>query len=94
MKSLANGGFFRASANVQPENNSMIVPNRVSIAEAINFTWSLPIRVLVTGADNPAQMQEKIDLANSFVEMDTAQRQGLIDKVADLAGKEVEFYKA
>ena len=94
MKSLANGGFFGGSAHAQQVNNPKIVPNRVSIAEAINFTWSLPISVLITGADNPAQMQEKIDIANSFVTMDEAQRQALIDRVADLAGREVEFYKA
>ena len=92
MKSLANGGFFRDSTNAEVEGK--IVPNRVSIAEAINFTWSLPISVLITGADTPAQMQEKIDLANSFVAMDDAQRQALIDRVADLAGREVEYYKA
>ena len=94
MKSLANGGFFGGSAHAQHGNNSKIIPDRVSIAEAINFTWSLPISVLITGADNPAQMQEKIDLANSFITMDQQQRQGLIDRVADLAGNTVEFYKA
>lgn len=94
MKSLANGGFFGGSSHAQHGNNPKIVPNRVSIAEAINFTWSLPISVLITGADNPQQMQEKIALANSFIAMDESQRQALINKVADLAGKQVEFYKA
>ncbi|MEL6495525.1 MAG: aldo/keto reductase [Cyanobacteria bacterium J06623_7] len=94
MKSLANGGFFGGSAHGKHGDGAKIVPNRVSIAEAINFTWSLPISVLVTGADNPAQMQEKIDLASSFMTVDELQRQALIDRVADLAGKEVEFYKA
>ena len=94
MKSLANGGFFSGSSSGQHGDNPKIVPNRVSIAEAINFAWSLPISVLITGADNPAQMQEKIDLANSFIGMDEQERQALIDKVADLAGNTVEFYKA
>ena len=39
-------------------------------------------------------MQEKIDLANAFVAMSEQQRQDLIAKVADLAGRRVEFYKA
>ena len=94
MKSLANGGFFGGSSHGQHGNRPKIVPNRVSIAEAINFTWSLPVSVLITGADNPQQMQEKIALAKSFVAMDQSQRQALIDKVADLAGRQVEFYKA
>ncbi len=94
MKSLANGGFFGGSSHGQSGDNPKIVPNRVSIAEAINFTWSLPVSVLITGANDPEQMQEKVDLANSFTVMDESQRQALIDKVADLAGTTVEFYKA
>ena len=94
MKSLANGGFFGGSSHGQHGDNPKIVPNRVSIAEAVNFAWSMPVSVLVTGFNNPQQMQEKVDLANSFVAMDEQQRQDLIDKVADLAGRRVEFYKA
>ncbi len=94
MKTLANGGFFGGSSHGQHGDHPKIVPNRVSIAEAINFAWSLPVSVLVTGANNPQQMQEKVDLASSFVAMSEQQRQDLIDKVADLAGTTVEFYKA
>ena len=94
MKSLANGGFFGGSAHGQHGNNPKIVPDRVSIAEAVNFVWSMPVSVLVAGFNNPQQMQEKIDLANAFVAMSEQQRQDLIAKVADLAGRQVEFYKA
>lgn len=94
MKSLGNGGFFGGSAHGKHGNNPKIVPNRVSIAEAVSFSWSLPVSVLVTGFNDPQQMQEKIDIANSFVSLDEQQRQDLIDKVADLAGRRVEFYKA
>ncbi len=94
MKSLANGGFFGGSSHGQHGDNPKIVPNRVSIAQAVHFAWSLPVSVLVTGFNSPQQMQEKIDLANSFVAMNEQQRQALIDKVADLAGRTVEFYKA
>ena len=94
MKTLANGGFFGGSSHGRSGDNPKIVPNRVSIAEAINFAWSLPVSVVITGANQPEQMKEKIDLANSFVAMDEQQRQNLIDKVADLAGTTVEFYKA
>ena len=94
MKTLANGGFFGGSSHGKHGMNPKIIPNRISISEAINFAWSLPISVLITGADNPAQMQEKIDHASSFIGMDELQRQELIDRVADLAGNTVEFYKA
>ena len=94
MKSLANGGFFGGSSHGKNGDNPKIVPNRVSIAQAVSFVWSLPVSVLITGFNNPQQMQEKIELANSFVAMNEPQRQDLIDKVADLAGRRVEFYKA
>ena len=94
MKSLANGGFFGGSSHGQHGSNAKIVPDRATIAQAINFTWSLPISVLIVGFDDLKQMQEKIDLATSFIAMDELQRQDVIDKVADLAGNQVEFYKA
>ena len=94
MKSLANGGFFGGSYHGQGGDKSKIVPDRISVAQAIDFAWSMPVSVLVTGFNNPQQMQEKIDLANAFVSLDESQRQNLIDKVVDLAGTQVEFYKA
>ncbi len=94
MKTLANGGFFGGSKHGEHGDNPKLIPERVSITEAIHFAWSLPISVLITGPDNLDQMKEKIALARSFVGMDSQQRQVLIEKVADLAGKRVEFYKA
>ena len=94
MKTLANGGFFGGSKHGEHGDNPKLIPERVSITEAIHFTWSLPISVLITGPDNIEQMKEKIAQARSFVGMDSQQRQVLIEKVADLAGKRVEFYKA
>lgn len=94
MKTLANGGFFGGSQHGEHGNNPKVVPERVSVAEAIAFAWSLPISVLITGPDNPGQMKEKISLARSFENISELQRQKLIEKVADLAGRQVEFYKA
>lgn len=94
MKTLANGGFFGGSRHGQHGDNPRLVPYRISIQEALHFVWSLPVSVVVTGPDDVAQMQEKIDLARSFEAFDAAQRQALIDKVADMAGRRVEFYKA
>lgn len=94
MKTLANGGFFGGSQHGEHGDNPKVVPYRVSIAEAIYFVWSLPVSVLITGPDNPEHIKEKIALARSFTGQDEAQRQALIEKVADLAGRQVEFYKA
>ena len=94
MKALANGGFFGGSQHGRHGSNPKVVPNRVSISEAIRFVWSLPVSTLVTGPDNAKQMQEKIDIAREFTGMEDDERQKLIEKVEDMAGTTVEFYKA
>ena len=85
MKTLADGGFF--------EGGSSVVPDYVSIREALHFVWSLPVSVLITGAENVEQMEEKIGLARSFERMSEEQRKALVRKVADLENAEFEWYK-
>ena len=94
MKALANGGFFGGLQHGKHGPNPKVVPNRVSISEAIRFVWSLPVSTIVTGPDDAKQMQEKIDIAKTFTGMDDDERQALIEKVEDMAGTTVEFYKA
>lgn len=94
MKALANGGFFGGSQHGKHGANPKVVPDRVSVSEAIRFVWSLPVSTLVTGPDNAKQMQEKIDIAKTFTGMDDDERNALIEKVEDMAGTTVEFYKA
>ena len=93
MKALANGGFFGGSQHGKHGTNPKVVPNRVSVSEAIRFVWSLPVSTLVTGPDNAKQMQEKIDIAKTFTGMGDDERNELIEKVEDMAGATVEFYK-
>lgn len=94
MKSLANGGFFGGTRHGKHGPNPRVVPNRVSIEEAIRFVWAFPVSTLVTGPDDAKQMQEKIDIAKKYTGMNEEERKKLIDKVADMAGTTVEFYKA
>jgi predicted aldo/keto reductase-like oxidoreductase len=94
MKALANGGFFGGAQHGKHGQNPKVVPDRVSISEAVRFVWSLPVSTLVTGPDNAKQMQEKIDIAKTFIGMEDAERNTLIEKVEDMAGTTVEFYKA
>lgn len=93
MKALANGGFFGGSQHGKHGTHPKVVPNRVSVSEAIRFVWSLPVSTLVTGPDDAKQMQEKIDIARTFTGMDDNERNKLIEKVEDMAGTTVEFYK-
>jgi len=94
MKTLANGGFFGGSSHGQHGNNPLVIPDRISIQEALHFVWSLPVSVIVTGTDNLDQLNEKIALARTFSHLSEEDRMDLIERVADMAGRRVEFYKA
>ena len=97
MKTMADGRFFGKKirlGDVQWESDKPIVPDRLSIKEALYFVWSLPGSVLITGAENASLMQEKIDLAKDFSSFSSKQRDKLIAKVGDLAEEgKVEYYK-
>lgn len=93
MKTLANGGFFGGSQQGEHGNNPKLVPDRVSVREAVSFVWSLPVSVLITGPDNPDQLREKIAIARAFEPLDQTARAALVKRVADLAGPRVEYYK-
>lgn len=94
MKTLANGGFFGGTQHGKHGPHPKVVPDRVSIADAITFVWSLPVSVLITGCDNAAMLQEKIDLAKAFQPLGEDRRRELIARVADMDGTKVEFFKA
>jgi predicted aldo/keto reductase-like oxidoreductase len=96
MKTLSNGGFFGGTSHFEGGKNPKIIPNVVSVREAIHFVWSLPVSTLITGANDVEMLQEKIDLAKSFKKMNEKSRMELVDRVgnADLEGAKVEFYKA
>lgn len=94
MKTLANGGFFGGTRHFMHGDKPKIVPNKLSVAEALHFVWSLPVSVLITGPDHAEMLKEKIELARSFTAYTEEQRQELINRVADFEGNLVEYYKA
>ena len=97
MKTLADGRFFSNKIQEGKEiwkTQDAVVPGRITVREALHFVWSLPVSVLITGAQNVNLMKEKIDLARSFTTLGESERERLVEKVADLAqGGEVEYYK-
>lgn len=96
MKTLANGGFFGGDRHFYGGDHPKLVPNILSIKEALYFAWSLPISVLITGARDADMLREKIELARSFTEMTEKSRIELVERVANAGydGGTVEFYKA
>ncbi|WP_346856633.1 aldo/keto reductase [uncultured Draconibacterium sp.] len=94
IKSLADGRFFAKKQEANWTSEDPLIPNYLSIKEAMHFVWSLPVTVLISGNENATFMREKVALARSFTKLSEEQRMALIDKVRDIAmtGK-LEYFK-
>ncbi|HEY3389201.1 MAG TPA: aldo/keto reductase [Prolixibacteraceae bacterium] len=94
IKSLADGRFFAKKEQAGWTSDNSLIPNYLSIKEAMHFVWSLPVSVLISGNENATFMREKIALARSFTKLTEEQKTALVGKVKDIAltGK-VEYYK-
>lgn len=97
MKTLADGRFFDAKQVGERQvwqTDQPIVPGVLTLADVFNFVWSLPVTVLITGAENPQYLREKAILARNFMPLSSAERERLAQKVLAWAelGK-VEYYK-
>lgn len=96
MKTLSDGRFFgqkKVLDKTQWESDDPLVPNYLSVKEALYFVWSLPVSVLITGAENKVLLQEKIDLANNFMDVSEKDRTDLMTRAFEKAGNKVEYYK-
>ncbi len=94
MKTLADGRFFAKKEKVGWTSNDPVIPNYMSIKEAMYFVWSLPVSVIISGSENATYMREKIALALSFSKLSEEERMALTNKVKDKAqsGK-IEYFK-
>lgn len=94
IKSLADGRFFANKEQAGWTTEDPLIPNYISIKEAMHFVWSLPVSVLISGNENATFMREKIALARSFSKLTEEQKSALIEKVKHIAltGK-VEYFK-
>ncbi len=97
MKTLAGGQFFSEKYELDRkmwETDDPVIPGKFSLKDAMNFVWSLPVSVLITGAQTKRMINEKIKLAQDFIKLSETERQALIDRVTDVALKEeVEYYR-
>lgn len=94
MKTLADGRFFAEKNNHNWKTDKPLIPDRISIADAMNFAWSLPISTLITGAENKQFLNEKIQMAGQFKKLNETERLKIIDKVSDLSlYGSLEYYK-
>jgi len=66
----------------------------LSLDDCIHFALSMPITVLITGAEKPEFLRDKAALVRRFQEFDATRRQAIVDKVAHFAAEaKVEYYK-
>ncbi|MDX9754816.1 MAG: aldo/keto reductase, partial [bacterium] len=98
MKTLACGRFLDKNLHIggpskEVDTKDQLVPGRISLQEALHFVWSLPVSVIVSGMMSASEAKENCALAKSWTAIDTAQREAMIAKVADMAGTQIEWYK-
>jgi len=97
MKTLAAGRFFdrtKIGEEVRWETETPVVPGYLSVKEAIYFSWSLPVSVLITGAENKSLLQEKIEMAREFVKLTEEEKEQILDKASGAPDRDqVEYYK-
>ena len=97
MKTLADGRFFahkEVNGKVKWSSDNPVIPNVLTTEECIMFTLSLPISVLITGAEKPEYVEEKAGIVKRFASMSSEQRLALVQKVGAFAKEgKVEYYK-
>jgi len=94
MKTLSNGAFLKPQrARGDKPAAGPVIPDRISVEQALHFVWSLPVSVLISRPNTLDQLKENIAIARRFTTMSEADRLALIEKTADLAGDRVEYYK-
>jgi uncharacterized protein len=92
MKSLSGGSFWGGGFEGNRREQEKVI-DHITVKDAIHFTLSMPVDVLVTGPKTAEMLQEKIDLARSFVKLTSIQQDELVQKVVKFAGGNVEYYK-
>lgn len=97
MKTLADGRFFHIKEmndRIRWETETPVIPNQISVRDALYFSWSLPVSVLITGAENKGLLHEKIDLARAFVKLSESEKEQILDNASKAPDKDkVEYYK-
>lgn len=95
MKTLAEGRFFKDNIESESYRNThdAVIPDRISIQDALYYVWSLPVSTIITGAEKVEFVIDKIAYARSFSKLTEQQMKDLTDKVVDLVDFAVEEYK-
>ncbi|MCB0687398.1 MAG: aldo/keto reductase [Saprospiraceae bacterium] len=97
MKTLADGRFFGKKVMEEKtvwEAETPVIPTKFSVADAIHFSYSMPISTLITGAENVAFLDEKVTLAKSYLTLEDKDRSQIIESlIPDANEGKIEYYK-
>ena len=100
MKTLAYGQLFgkiTGWANRPDTPPPAVIPDTLSVSEALSFVWSLPVASLVSGITNTDELEQNANIlrrvASGERAMNDDDRLALLDKTAYAAGEGMEFYK-
>jgi aryl-alcohol dehydrogenase-like predicted oxidoreductase len=80
---------------MKPMGSGIILKsNTVSAMECLHYAMSLPTSVVITGCDSLQRLQQALEAARTFKQMNKEQVASLLQKTAPAAGKgEFEQYK-
>jgi aryl-alcohol dehydrogenase-like predicted oxidoreductase len=81
MKTLAADGLMGGRRGTGPH----VIPDRLSVSDALRYVWSLPISTLISGMASVEHLKANVATAKNFVAMSEPERTGLIAKVAAVA---------
>ena len=100
MKTLAYGQLFgkiTGWANRPDTPPPALIPDTLSVSEALSFVWSLPVASLVSGITTLDELEQNAQILRRVAagekQMTDDQRMALLDKTAYAAGEGMEFYK-
>lgn len=67
-------------------------PGTIDIREALYYALTLPVSTVVLGVDNVAQLEQNVQLANTFTPLSDAQMTAIADKTRPIA-KQALFFR-
>lgn len=82
MKSFSDGRFFGKN---HFETDDPIIPNYLSVEEALWFVLSQPVTCLVSGNDKLEYLEENLDVVRRYAGMTAAEQERIVSRVAKFA---------
>jgi len=98
MKTLADGRFFsekQVNTKVTWITQDPIIPNHLSLEDCVYFALSQPVTVLITGAEKPEYLKDKVALIESFQRLTPEDLTRLMNRLRSFAeAGHIEYYKS